>query len=360
MESKTVSIEISNKTIFRIFLWVVGIVVVFFLVNKLLGLIIILVVAYIISAALRPTINFLTSKGLHHDAMVVLVHISFLLIVLLTLGFIFVPVGNELKDFMANTDMGVFIKDTVQRFDFLFNALNKVGIKTSASELSAEITDYVNNSGGLVGNLVQGGVGVANTILDVVLTLLAVFMFSIYISMSYDDGVISFLNLIKDVKRRKQVNDLIRTINVKLGYWIQGQLMLSAIIFLCVFILLTFLRIPLALPLALLAGFLESFPNIGPTISLIPSLTIAIARGNPYQIIGVVIGYIVIQILENYLIVPKVMSKSVNLPAFGVLVAISVGSALLGPLGVVLAVPLAAVVKILIESQFEKQASKEK
>jgi len=121
------------------------------------------------------------------------------------------------------------------------------------------------------------------------------------------------------------------------------------------------LRVPLALPLALIAGILEAVPNIGPTLSAIPTLFVVLATGNTYQMIIVLIGYVLIQQLENYLLVPRIMGKSVGIPAFGVVLCLIIGAKLMGPLGAILSVPTVAIIKIVIDHYLKyKHESEEK
>lgn len=135
-------------------------------------------------------------------------------------------------------------------------------------------------------------------------------------------------------------------IEEKLGAWLRGQLFLSIIIGLVSYIGLLIFNIPYALPLALLAGVMEIIPVIGPIISAIPAVLIALTI-SPILALGVAAMYFVIQQLENHLIVPQVMKRAVGLNPLVVILAIAIGSRILGFAGALLAVPLAVVIQII-------------
>ena len=128
----------------------------------------------------------------------------------------------------------------------------------------------------------------------------------------------------------------------KMGHWLQGQLFLALVIGVLVYIGLSLLGIRFALLLAIIAGILELVPYIGPVLSAIPAVILAFFQA-PILALWVLILYIVVQQLENYLLVPVIMKKVVGLNPVVVIIALLIGGKLLGILGIILAVPAAAV-----------------
>lgn len=132
------------------------------------------------------------------------------------------------------------------------------------------------------------------------------------------------------------------------GRWVRGQLLLGASIFVATVIGLTILTLigfgafgQFTLVLALIAGVLEWFPIIGPIISAIPALLVALTI-SPAAAVGVVIVYTGIQQLENNILVPKVMGDAVDLHPAVVILSLVVGGALFGLGGAILAAPAVA------------------
>lgn len=146
--------------------------------------------------------------------------------------------------------------------------------------------------------------------------------------------------------REDRVKALFVLIEDKLGSWLRGQLFLSIIIGLLSFIGLIALDIPYALPLAIIAGIMEVVPVIGPIVSAIPAIAIALTI-SPFSGLFVALMFLVIQQFENHLIVPQVMKRAVGLNPLVVILAIAVGGRLLGVGGALLAVPIAVVLQII-------------
>jgi predicted PurR-regulated permease PerM len=135
----------------------------------------------------------------------------------------------------------------------------------------------------------------------------------------------------------------------KLGAWLRGQLILCITIGLFSWIALSLLGVPFALPLALLAGILEILPTLGPMLSAIPSLIVAITI-SPTMAIVVALTYFVIQFFENHILVPKIMQRAVGLNPIVVILAIMIGANLMGIAGALLSIPFISFIIVLLNS----------
>lgn len=154
--------------------------------------------------------------------------------------------------------------------------------------------------------------------------------------------------------RQERVKKSIERIEEKLGAWLRGQLLLSFVIGILSYTGLTILNVPYALPLATLAGILEVVPVIGPIISSIPGILVALGV-SPILSVGVAAMYFVIQQLENHIIVPQVMKRAVGLNPLVVILAIAVGSRIIGIAGALLAVPASVVLQIIVSEIVEER-----
>jgi predicted PurR-regulated permease PerM len=130
--------------------------------------------------------------------------------------------------------------------------------------------------------------------------------------------------------------------------WLIAILFSMGAIALCSFIGLLILGIPTPLALALLAGLLAFIPNIGPLLSVIPPMAIALLD-TPWKSLTVLILYLVIHQIENYIIAPKIMIQQANiLPAITLLSQLFFAS-FFGFLGLFLALPLSIVSQVLLK-----------
>lgn len=137
----------------------------------------------------------------------------------------------------------------------------------------------------------------------------------------------------------------------RMSSWLSGQLLLALIVGSATFVGLVALRIPYALPLALVAAIGETIPIVGPILGAIPALIIAIFL-SPWQFWAVLVLATLIQQLENYLLVPRIMGQRVSISPLAVFVAFLIGGTLLGVIGALLAIPTAALIQVAFQEAF--------
>ncbi len=138
-----------------------------------------------------------------------------------------------------------------------------------------------------------------------------------------------------------------------LGRWIRGQLILGTVVGVATFVGLVILGelvdpvfLSFAMLLAVVAGLLELVPVIGPILSMIPTLVLALVADDPVRAaIAVVLLYLIVQQVENHVLVPQIQGDAVELHPSVVILALIVGSALFGLLGAILSVPVTAAVR---------------
>lgn len=143
-------------------------------------------------------------------------------------------------------------------------------------------------------------------------------------------------------------------IKVKIGRWMQGQLLLMLIIFALDFLALHFLNVPYALILAILGGLLEIVPYLGPIISAVPAVIFGFLV-SPLTGILVLAVYIVIQQVEGHIITPQVMKKALGLNPIVVILALLVGAKIGGVLGAILSVPITTAMSVFVDDLVEKK-----
>jgi len=148
---------------------------------------------------------------------------------------------------------------------------------------------------------------------------------------------------------------LMKHMRDKLGAWMRGQMILSLIIGVLVFIGLSILQVKYAVLFGMLAAILEFIPYIGPVLAAVPAIFLAFGQGGFIKLVFVLLMYIIIQQLENHLLVPKVMQKAVGLNPVIIIVAILAGAKLAGVLGVLIAIPVATVLSVFVQDVLAKK-----
>jgi predicted PurR-regulated permease PerM len=182
---------------------------------------------------------------------------------------------------------------------------------------------------------------------------MAVLIFAFYMLLSrnrLEDQIGIFFGETK----KKELGRFISTLETRLGGWARGQLTLMFAVGLATYIGLLILGIPYALPLAILAGLLEIIPILGPIISAVPGAIIGFGI-SPLTGVGVIAMAFLIQQLENYLLIPKIMEKSVGVSPIITLVAISIGARLAGIVGVIISVPMVITLQVFVKEYLVKE-----
>jgi predicted PurR-regulated permease PerM len=150
---------------------------------------------------------------------------------------------------------------------------------------------------------------------------------------------------------RRMADDLDRVLD---GY-VRGQMMMCVIAWVFVSALLFILGVPHAFTLGLLAGLTRAIPVIGPLLGGVPLLLVCLATSGLQTAVVVLVGFTVMHFLESKVLLPKIIGHEVNLHPVSVIVTLLLGLEFFGFLGVFLAVPVAALGKILLEEWQEAQ-----
>lgn len=148
-------------------------------------------------------------------------------------------------------------------------------------------------------------------------------------------------------ERRESAREVVGEIQQKMGAYIRGQIILDVSIAILATIAYFLIGLEYALVLGILAGILETVPILGPILGAIPPLLIALASGNTSAFIWVIVATVIIQQIEGTFLVPRVMDRTVGVNAVVTLLAFAAFGSLLGLVGGILAVPLAAIVQII-------------
>jgi len=174
-----------------------------------------------------------------------------------------------------------------------------------------------------------------------ILSLILIFVLSFYLAVQ-EDGIAKFLRVITPLKHEEYVISLWKRSQLKIGFWLQGQLLLAVLVGVLVYLGLSIIGIDNALFYAAIAAILETIPLFGPIIAAIPAIAAAYIDGGVSYGLLVLGLYLIIQQFENHLIYPLVVKKIIGVPPILVILAIIVGAKLAGFLGVILSVPVAA------------------
>jgi predicted PurR-regulated permease PerM len=212
------------------------------------------------------------------------------------------------------------------------------------AELQTAAGSLIGAAGGVVGWFI----GSTASLVGSLAAALVVPVLAIYFLNDFDRIVAKIKELLP-ARHRDFVIDYAREIDQVLSQFLRGQLTVMLILAVLYGLAYSLLGVRLAIPIGIAAGVLNIIPYLGSAFALLAGVVMSLLGGwHPGQLAGVVLAYALIQFLEGFVITPRIVGKTVGLQEGWVLLALFVGGEVFGFLGVLLAVPVAAVAKIFV------------
>lgn len=322
-------------------LLVLGLVRLLVLVGEILVL---LLIAAILATGLNPLVEALQRRPwtrrrrhLSRSASVVVVYVGLLAALVLVGGVLVAPMAAEARQF-------------VQRAPDLYRDLRAMleglqGRYTWLPDLTT-ILDRLPQEAGRLTAYVGAATGVAFRVFGAVLSAVTVMILSLYMLLEGPAMKRGFLALFP-ARHHGQLESVLQHVGLKFGGWLRGQLLLGFIIGIAVGLGTWTLGLPYPFLLGLAAGVTELIPMIGPVLGAIPAVLVALF-GPTWRLLAVIAFFVAIQQAEGHILVPRVMRQAVGLSPLLTIVAIMVGANLMGILGALLAVPVAAALQVIV------------
>ena len=325
-ERTITDVELPVRTIVRVIL----VFVLLWLLGKLWDLMLLGLIALMFTAAIHPWAVRLQDRGWSRGRAVAVIMFAIVGVVILAVILIVSPLITEGRAFLDE------LPNQVDRLEDL------VG---SNPELFQRLREAAENPGNATGSVEgparQVGMSVVNLLTDALIVL----VFTTYLLLDGNRIYRWCVRYLPQRHRRKLDRTIPEVSRVVSGY-AAGQLMTSALFGLFAFVVLFSLGVPQPLFLAILAAIGDAIPIVGVTAVTIPTVLLALTV-SPTTAIIVLAAYLIYQQIENYIVVPRVYKTTLNISSFAVLLAVLVGSALLGIVGALLALPIAAAIPVI-------------
>lgn len=313
-----------------------------YVIRDVIGLVFI---AFVVAAAVDPWVDALERRRIPRIASIAVLGILLLGIVSLAVVLLVPPLIDDVRALAKS------LPETFTGIEKFF--LSSLGGKTAiVPELQKNLQSF---SEGLL-QISTGVFGALSGVFGGIAATLTVLVISFYLTVE-ERGIRLLVRSVSPRQHHEYLSKLIDTIQRRTGSWMRGQLLLSLLVGLVTYVGLTLLHVPYALILSLIAAFLRIIPYIGPILSAIPAVLIALTI-SPMLCLLVAVFFLAYHQLIDAFVVPKVMQQTVGLHPVLILILLLIGARLGSVLGIILAVPVGMIVYIIIQDRFAVQRSR--
>jgi predicted PurR-regulated permease PerM len=328
------------REIVRIVLIVVCVVIALYLLFLLRRPITWLLIAIFLAVALSPPVNALERK-MRRGLAITIVYLGLLAVPLALIALIVPPLITEANNFADNVpnyarDVSDFVEENERLRD-----LNRDYDITSRLEQEAE--ELPGRLGGAAGTLRDVGFGIVNSAFALI-TILVLTAFLLSSGRGWVDRAIDMRPPDQRERLRRSADHMARAV----GGYVAGALTIALIAGVATYVVLWILGVPFRAPLAVIAGLFSLIPLVGATIAAVLIGIVTLFENFPTATIVWAIWAIVYQQFENHVIQPQIQKRTVHVHPFITIVAVLFGATLLGVLGALVAIPVAASIQILL------------
>ncbi|MDQ1702277.1 MAG: hypothetical protein QOF57_1529 [Frankiaceae bacterium] len=307
-------------------------------VTAVTSVLILVLIAAFLAVGLDPMVRGLVKRGMRRGFAVLIVALCAVLLLGVFVAAVVPPVVTQTETF-------------VQKVPTLVSSLqtsnSPIAVQLRKNNLVTKLQDYATPEklSALGLQAVGGAFGFGKVLLSFIFTLLTVVILTLYFLANLP-GIKRTAYRMMPASRRPRAQLLTEDILGRIGGYVLGNIITSVVITVYSAIAFFLIGVPYPLPLALLMGFTDLVPLVGATIGTVVAVLVALLHGVPEAVITLLV-LLAYQQFENYVLVPRVMKKAVDVPAAATVIAALFGAALLGMIGALIAVPAAAAVQLI-------------
>ena len=316
---------------------VVATLVVLAAARSVASILILVVIAGVLAVGLDPAVRRIESTGLGRGPAVGLL-VAGLAAIAAIFGWLVVPPLLEQATGLAD-DIPRYVARLEARDDAIGDYVRRNDVATRIQDFIQDLPQRIGESFGTV-------LGIAGKVGSVVFRVITVAILMIYFMLALPSMRRTAAILFPLDQRRQGERVMDRSVD-RIGGYVSGNLITSGVCGVVTLVALMIVGVPFAVPLALWAGFADLIPLVGAYLGAAPAIIVALFV-SPVAGIVTLAYFLLYQQFENYVLVPRVMKNAVNLSPAAVIVSTLVGGSLAGFAGALLALPVAATVKVLV------------
>lgn len=310
-----------------------------------------IIIAFILFYLLNPIISFLEDKGLRRVWGVSLLYVAIVALIALLLIWL-IPVLQEQLEELIMALPALF--DQVA--DFITNiAQNFISTDNQRQLLEQGLDFFSNIESNFINYLTEGFSGLGSIISSVTSVVFLIFLVPVILFFFLKDGSMFIEGFMEKIppKGRRDVASILAAIDAQVGNYVKGQMLIALINGVLMFIGFYLIGLNYSGILAVAGGILSFIPYLGPTLTFIPAVFVALSQ-SLWTVVLLIIVWLVIQFIEGNLIEPNVMGSRLNVHPVTIIFILLIMGELLGLVGMLIGVPFYAILKVLFNYFFNK------
>jgi predicted PurR-regulated permease PerM len=309
-----------------------GVIICYYLAESVVAVtteLILILIALFIAIGLNPLVERLTARGMRRGLAVLVVAGGGLLLLAAFITAIAQPLASQTSGLISSMPQRLASLEknpTIANLDQKYNVVGRLQTMFSGADTAQVIAGSI--------------LGFSEFVITSVFETFTVIVMTLYFLSSLPSIRSATLRLVP-ASRRSRVALLSDGVLERMGGYVSGAAIVAALAGLAAFLMLGVLQVEFLLPLALLIALTDLIPLVGATIGALV-VTIIVFLDSPVKALAAALFFVVYQQFENFVIYPRVMSRTVDVPPMVAVIAALIGAALLGVVGALLAIPLAA------------------
>ncbi|WP_208001774.1 AI-2E family transporter [Macrococcus brunensis] len=310
-----------------------------------------IIVAFIFFYLLNPVVNFLEKYRIKRLWGIILLIVIIIGVLVGTITLL-VPLIQE--------QLIRFINHFPSYVDHLGDVFNQFTKNSFIEPYMADVQSWINNhlatlqdkANDYMDKLPSKFRSIIDTLMSVIIVI-GTFPFVLFFLLKDGDQFLNYVLKLTPPKYRQDVHDILLKMDIQVGSYIQGQLIVSLCIGVLLFIGYNIIGLEYALVLASIAAVTSVVPYLGPTIAISPAIVIALVD-SPFTLLKLAIVWVAVQFLEGHFISPNIMGKTMQIHPLTIIFVLLCAGNLAGVLGVILAIPAYAIIRVIISHLFDK------
>lgn len=341
---KPLFVSINAATVIKIIL----ICALFYFLYLIKDVLAILFIALIFASAFDPWVDWMQKRKIPRSIGILIIYLVAFLLLGTAISLVIPPIVEQV------TELSIKFPQISEKLN---TGIDIIKSYSSSQGLLAGLVQAKDNYPQFIGAL-QSALSQITGLFGGLVTFVLVLVLTFYMTVE-ENAMKKLIWSVAPERHQVYAMNLVNRMQIKIGHWMRGQVIISFIIFLMVYIALLILGVKYALILALLAGVTEFIPYLGPLIAAVPAVIITFTQSGLTLAVFTAVIYYLIQLTESNIIVPKLMQKVVGLNPIICIAAFLVGFELAGIIGAILAIPVTTAANVFVKDFFEGKAEGE-